>query len=84
MELLEGRLVVFDRNGKLQQQQPLQQAHRLPVDTLTSVSSSQVRACRDPNQLADMVVPSVLAYMQQHKLYQFAENDDDNNIIEER
>lgn len=42
------------------------------VDQLDGVSSSQVRACTNHDELKRLVVPAVLEYMQQHGLYQFA------------
>jgi len=44
-------------------------ARLLRVDGLEDISSSQVRSCTDVSELRRMVVPGVLEYMRQHKLY---------------
>jgi nicotinic acid mononucleotide adenylyltransferase len=83
LKLLEGRLVVLyrqtgassdtERDAFLQERVKDTPGARLVyMDHLNDISSSQVRACRDEGELATMVVPDVLAYMKEHKLYQFA------------
>ena len=47
-------------------------AQLLIIGHLGSVSSSQVRACRDVDELRTLVVPQVLEYIQSNRLYQFA------------
>ena len=49
-------------------------ARLLIIGHLGSVSSSQVRACRDVDELRTLVVPQVLEYIQSNRLYQFATN----------
>jgi len=52
-------------------------AQLVRIGHLGSISSSQVRACTDVEQLSTMVVPEVLQYMRDNHLYQFAARDDD-------
>jgi nicotinic acid mononucleotide adenylyltransferase len=47
-------------------------ARILHVPDMTSVSSSRVRACRDIEELKNLVTTSVLTYMEEHRLYSFA------------
>lgn len=47
-------------------------ARLMRIGHLGSISSSQVRECRDVEQLETMVVPRVLEYMRVNHLYQFA------------
>lgn len=42
------------------------------IGSLGSISSSQVRACLDTEQLTRVVVPSILEYIQRNHLYQFS------------
>ena len=76
MELLQGRFVVFDRHSANNNEELVRKIQNTPgaqllrIDSLTNVSSSQVRQCSDESQLAKMVTPSVLEYMKENKLYQ--------------
>jgi hypothetical protein len=47
-------------------------ARLIQVSHLGSISSSQVRECSSLSDLATMVGPDVAAYIQTHRLYQFA------------
>lgn len=90
LRLLDGgkRLVVLHRKATAStssienEEQLLQRriketgARLMRIDGLGSISSSQVRACRDPKVVATMVAPRVLEYMQKHRLYLFAKNVD--------
>jgi nicotinic acid mononucleotide adenylyltransferase len=76
LDLLQGRFVVFHRHSAdiamLQDKvQQMPGAQLLEVESLTDVSSSQVRQCSDESKLSQMVTPSVLDYIKEHKLYQF-------------
>jgi nicotinic acid mononucleotide adenylyltransferase len=75
-DLLDDRFVVLSRAGR-PPSETTTNSHSLgttfiTINALTDISSTQVRACRCLEQLQTMVVPSVLAYMQQHSLYMFA------------
>lgn len=54
-------------------------ARLLQIGQLGSISSSQVRQCRDREQLSTMVVPSVLDYIRTNGLYQFAATNDSDD-----
>ena len=45
------------------------------LDCLSNVSSTLVRNTSDLNVLKDYVAPSILEYIQQHRLYSFAQNN---------
>lgn len=61
------RLVVFARGTAPVTVNP---RHTIvTVDSLSTVSSTQVRNCTDIEQLQSMITPSVLAYMLEHGLY---------------
>jgi nicotinic acid mononucleotide adenylyltransferase len=47
-------------------------ARMIHIGALGSISSSQVRQCRDPEQLTALVGPRVSEYIQNNRLYQFA------------
>jgi nicotinic acid mononucleotide adenylyltransferase len=80
LELLGNRLVVFSRGRPHETITTTtttatndQYRHSfVTVPELSTISSTQVRACRDPEQLRTMVAPAVLAYIQRHSLYMFA------------
>ena len=73
---LDGDLADNDANdNELRRRVQETGARLLRVGHLGSISSSQVRACSDVEQLRTMVAPKVLNYMQLHCLYQFAAND---------
>mmetsp|Transcript_16380 Transcript_16380/g.40005 ORF Transcript_16380/g.40005 Transcript_16380/m.40005 type:complete len:230 (-) Transcript_16380:1194-1883(-) len=81
LRLLEGRLVVFSRKGtnintkeqiELVNQRQGVDALLLEVDTLTDVSSSMIRACKDDKILQTSLSPSVLEYMKAHHLFAFS------------
>ena len=86
VRLLQGRFVVvprtgIDRNQVHERQRLVNQDYNghvvvLDVDHLNEVSSSLVRSCRDPTQLATMLAPGVLEYIQQHRLYAFADDSE--------
>ncbi|CAJ1960867.1 unnamed protein product [Cylindrotheca closterium] len=86
LRLLEGRLVVFSRKGSnaitkeqielLNQRQHID-AKLLEVNTLTDVSSSMIRACKDDKILRTSLSPSVLEYMKEHRLFAFAPQSSD-------
>jgi len=81
LRLLEGRLVVFSRKGtnidlkesfEFASQKERLKARFLEVDTLTNVSSSLIRACKDDRFLQESLSPSVLEYIKQHHLFAFS------------
>lgn len=81
LRLLKGRLFVFSRKGTnintkekvlLANQMHGVNAQLLAVDTLTDVSSSMIRACKDDEILRDSLSPSVLEYIKQHHLFAFS------------
>lgn len=61
-----------DMDLLLQQRVQATGARLMRVGHLGSVSSSQVRSCRNVQELRTLVVPRVLEYIQCHRLYQFA------------
>lgn len=85
LHLLEGRLVVFHRavvndaerfeNDLQDRLNAMPTVKLLRIDELKDISSSQVRACRDEGKLKQMVVPMVLQYIKDNRLYQFSHYD---------
>jgi nicotinic acid mononucleotide adenylyltransferase len=49
-------------------------AQLIQMDSVGSISSTQVRECRDMERLSTLIVPSVLEYIKRNKLYQFADS----------
>lgn len=81
LRLLEGRLVVFSRKGsniiakeqiELVNKQQGIDAQFVEIETLTDVSSSMIRACKDDKILQRSLSPSVLEYIKEHHLYAFS------------
>lgn len=87
-QLLQGRFIVLhrqqegvneDRQGLLEQrvrETPGAVILDLCTIQLTDVSSTQVRECRDQSLLAKLTLPSVVEYMKQNSMYQFAAGGD--------
>jgi nicotinic acid mononucleotide adenylyltransferase len=76
LDLLRGRFVVFHRHSAehallREKVQHIPGAQLLEVESLTDISSSQVRQCSDESKLSRMITPSVFNYIKKHKLYQF-------------
>ncbi|OWZ23806.1 Nicotinate (nicotinamide) nucleotide adenylyltransferase [Phytophthora megakarya] len=68
------RLLVVDRKGVASpwRGQNRDRVTYVSVPTLSDVSSTRVRNCSDPAELANHLDPAVLDYIVQHQLYAFA------------
>eukprot|EP00980_Cylindrotheca_fusiformis_P012543 scaffold3079_cov119-Cylindrotheca_fusiformis.AAC.19 len=82
LELLEGRLVVFARKGTtLDLENQVRRVNEtagisavlLEIPSLTDISSSSVRACKDEDQLKHYVSTGVLEYIKRNQLFSFAD-----------
>lgn len=77
-----GRFVVIDRLGYSEGDRIVQQRQTtssnirlLRIPKLDMVSSTMIRSCRDEEALQSLLTPSVLDYIKEQKMYQFAEED---------
>lgn len=89
LQLLEGRLVVFDRKGTtVDLKEHVHSSNEnegmnvvlLEIPTLTDVSSSSVRSCKDENILEQQVSSGVLDYIKENRLFAFAHVPFQHNI----
>lgn len=81
-------MVVFSRKGTnintkelielLNQRQDID-AQLLEIGTLTDVSSSMIRACKDDRILRTSLSLTVLEYMKEHHLFAFSPQSSHNN-----
>lgn len=81
LQLLEGRLVVFARKGSnIDLKEHVRRVNEtegmnavlLEIPTLTDVSSSSVRSCKDEETLKQLLSSGVLEYIKENRLYSFA------------
>lgn len=89
LSFLQGRFIVLFRKG-LSSSEALQeridqlnkqedgQARLLQIPTLQEVSSTQIRASNDVEELKELLHPEVLKYMKEHKLYAFATSQEED------
>lgn len=84
LKLLQGRILVVDRPGNtitdgLQERidavnkRESANVRLLRVPSLDSVSSTMIRSCADEEKLKSLLVPAVLAYIKEQKMYSFAD-----------
>lgn len=84
LSLLKGRILVIDRpdgttkglQERIDEINKSQEANLrlLRVPTLGAVSSTMIRSCRDEELLRSLLVPAVLDYIMEHKMYSFADS----------
>jgi nicotinic acid mononucleotide adenylyltransferase len=85
LSFLEGRLVVIDRpdgtaKGALQERiDEMNESQKanvrlLRVPILEAVSSTMIRSCHDEETLLAVLVPSVLEYIKEQKIYSFSDS----------
>lgn len=84
LSLLGGRILVIDRpdgtakevKERIDEINKSQEANvrLLRVPTLEAVSSTMIRSCRDEEMLNSLLVPAVLNYIKEQKMYSFADS----------